>query len=130
MLKKINGLKGKKRGFTLIELIVVIAILAILASILIPSMVGYIGNAKQAVANADARSAYTAAQAIATQDAGTGTALPTTADAWNTAIKAYLGSNTTGTVTGVTMDTTDTNAVKSIAWTDGNLKTATYPVVS
>ena len=52
--------KTNKKGFTLIELIVVIAILAILAMILVPSLTGYIGKSKQSVANANARSCYTA----------------------------------------------------------------------
>lgn len=50
-----------KKGFTLIELIVVIAILAILAAILIPSITGYIEKANDATASANARSAYTVA---------------------------------------------------------------------
>ena len=49
-----------KKGFTLIELIVVIAILAILAAILIPSLVNYLDQAKIAKGTANTRSQYTA----------------------------------------------------------------------
>ena len=39
--------KNKKRGFTLVELIVVLVILAILAALLIPALTGYIDKAKK-----------------------------------------------------------------------------------
>lgn len=61
MTKLVKRLKSKK-GFTLVELIVVIAILAILAAILVPTMLGVLGDSKQSVANANAKSVFTAAQ--------------------------------------------------------------------
>ncbi len=42
-----NKLRRPKKGFTLIELIIVIAILAILAALLIPNMMAYIEEAKE-----------------------------------------------------------------------------------
>lgn len=38
---------NKRRGFTLVELIVVLVILAILAALLIPALTGYIDKAKK-----------------------------------------------------------------------------------
>ena len=52
-----------KRGVTLVELIVVLVILAILASVLIPSLIGYIDKAKQRAVIAEARDVWTASQA-------------------------------------------------------------------
>ena len=49
-------------GFTLVELIVVLAILAILATLLIPTMTGYIDKANEEKIIAETRMAVTAAQ--------------------------------------------------------------------
>ena len=42
-------IKNKKKAFTLIELMSVIAIIAILAAVLVPSIVGYINRSKKIV---------------------------------------------------------------------------------
>lgn len=51
----------KKRGFTIVELVVVIAVIAILASILIPTFSGVVAKAKKNAALESARNAYTQA---------------------------------------------------------------------
>lgn len=55
-------LMGNKKGFTLVELIVVLVILAILAALLIPALTGYIEKAEKKSIQSEARYALTAVQ--------------------------------------------------------------------
>ena len=61
MLEKIRKLKDRK-GFTLVELIVVLVILAILAALLVPALTGYIDKANDEKVVATTRSIVMAAQ--------------------------------------------------------------------
>lgn len=51
-------MKQKLKGFTLIELIVVIAIIAVLAAILIPQIMGYVRKSKLEVMNNSAQEIF------------------------------------------------------------------------
>ena len=57
-----NSKMKDKKGFTLVEIIVVLVILAILAAIAVPSVLGYVEEAKKEKYIAEARSIYTVIQ--------------------------------------------------------------------
>ncbi len=68
-----NLKKNRKKGFTLVELIVVLVILAILAALLIPALTGYIDKAKEKQVIAETRQAVMAAQTLADEEYAKGT---------------------------------------------------------
>ena len=50
--------KTKKRGFTIVELVIVIAVIAILAAVLIPTFTGVINASKESSALQESRAAW------------------------------------------------------------------------
>ena len=65
MFKK---LKENKKGFTLVELIVVLVILAILAALLVPALTGYIDRAKNKAIIAETRQTVMATQTLVDEE--------------------------------------------------------------
>jgi type IV pilus assembly protein PilA len=109
---------NKKKGFTLVELIVVLVILAILAALLIPALTGYIKKAKEKSIVAETRQVVMAAQTIADEQYGT------------ISLKgAGSVTITTGTTDDKATSSTITITAKDIAElaevSEGNIKTVT-----
>lgn len=63
MKNRLNRLRrDNNKGFTLVEIIVVLVILAILAAIAVPSVLGYVEDARKTQYIAEARSIFTVVQ--------------------------------------------------------------------
>lgn len=69
-MSKLKKQLANPKGFTLVELIVVLVILAILAAFTIPAMLGFVEDARGKAAIAEAREVYLAAQTVATETKG------------------------------------------------------------
>lgn len=104
--------KKSKKGFTLIELVVVIAILGILAAILIPIIGGFIQRANEAADQANARNLFNSVSLlVATEVVGSGTSGAYTAGDLAPYIDlsgvtwSYVLDTTTGGVASATVNT-------------------------
>ena len=123
MFKKLK--ENKKKGFTLVELIVVLVILAILAALLIPALTGYIDRAKRKSIVAETRQAVMAAQTLYDEEYGkSATNTVPTLGTGNFKVEEIqkLAELGTGTVSGVTVNN---NKIATLTYSNGK-NTCTY----
>lgn len=92
-----------KKGFTLVELIVVIAILAVLGLLLVPQVTGYIAESKDAVGKANVKACYSSIVAAKAK-----------AEAKLTTINVTIDPNCTPKA-----PITETTDINTVTWTDG-----------
>jgi general secretion pathway protein G len=98
LLKRVHNVSRNEKGFTLVELIVVVAIIAILTAVLLPKLLGYTDSARFSRAKGDLASMKSVVEAYAA-DQGNGV-YPT----------ASNDATTDGTIAKVLQD-------KGIKWT-------------
>ena len=147
--------KMNNKGFTLVELIVVLVILAILAAILVPTLLGYIDKAKSEKDFSTAQSVRVAAQSILAEMYAKGDTPSNVKTTREGDVLALIGATKSGNdyvldgqkvsikaVTFVQKDNKDTYEIKSITVTinekdykytsvdDGDQKANTWEAVT
>jgi len=104
-----NKLLSKKEGFTLIELMIVVAIIGILAAIAIPAFINYVKRSKTAEASSNLKTMFQGAASYYEQENWTG-GVP--------AVGAVVAASSHCTIPDVTPDNPPTDAKRIIIWAD------------
>lgn len=128
--KKATAKKTDNKGFTLVEIIVVLVILTILMAALVPSMIGFVNEARGKAYVTEARSAYIALQSKVTEKYALNNSYNSTSDFTGEIASSNLkdimeGSYTTGAT--VTSYTLTGSKVTQMVYTVGGYKITIAP---
>lgn len=122
-MKKQKILRNKK-GFTLIEIIVVLVIIALLVAAAIPSMIGFVDDARGKAYASEARVGFVAAQAVVTEMVASGNKTnPTSDDVLNSATFKNMVSDVEGKFSAIEITASDAktpNRVTGITYVCNN----------
>ncbi len=104
-MKRVGAQLKSKKGFSLVEVIVVLVIISILTAITLPALTGYIEEANSKAVVAEARNVYAALQTTSSLQVADGNLRffngNTLTDAGKTKITTLMGVAPAGTVTAV-----------------------------
>lgn len=124
--------KKNRKGFSLVELIVVLVIMAILAAALVPTLIGYIKQTRQSNAKNEAAACVSAAQTMASSAyaSGDGKYYDQSSDTAGTAIQILTASNlddaVTYTDTDATVQVTTIEKLAEVDKADGDVTSVTF----